>query len=259
MLFSFPLTPSPDESLNPVVGWFHDDKKPNSYPAHRHRRAQMLHVTRGAMVVSAESNVWVVPPHRAVWIPGGVEHSVYYPQGVALRSLYIDTSALSVDLPHQFSVLQLDPLGRELIRAAAELPWELLDRGPATRLVATLFDRLSVLTQRPLHLPNGRDKRLARVMDTLRANPSDMRTLTELASIACCSRRTLARLFVDETQMSFGAWRQQLRLLIALEELAADKPVSRVALDLGYGTPSSFSTMFRRAFGMSPGQYFCKR
>lgn len=256
MLFSFPLSPNPDEAANPVVGCFYDDRKPNAYPAHRHRRAQILNVMRGVMVVSTEDNVWVVPPHRAAWIPSGIEHSVYYPQGVALRSLYVDTSVLPVDLPGQFSVLQLDPLGCELIRAAAELPWE--DRGSGTHLAAALFDRLSVLAQGPLHLPDGRDRRLVRVMDALRADPSDSRTLEEFALVAHCSRRTLARLFIDETKMSFGAWRQQLRLLVALEQLAAGRPVSRVALDLGYGTPSSFSTMFRRSVGTSPARYFCK-
>jgi AraC-like DNA-binding protein len=68
--------------------------------------------------------------------------------------------------------------------------------------------------------------------------------------------RTLARLFRRETGLSFAAWRQQLRLLRALERLAAGEPVTAVALDLGYSGPSAFVAMFRRALGVSPGRYF---
>jgi AraC-like DNA-binding protein len=56
--------------------------------------------------------------------------------------------------------------------------------------------------------------------------------------------------------MSFGAWRQQLRLLRALERLAAGEAVSTLALELGYASPSAFIAMFKRALGVPPGRYF---
>ena len=41
-----------------------------------------------------------------------------------------------------------------------------------------------------------------------------------------------------------------------LERLAAGEAVTTVAIDLGYGTPSSFTTMFRKALGVPPSAYF---
>ncbi len=58
--------------------------------------------------------------------------------------------------------------------------------------------------------------------------------------------------------MSFDAWRRQLRLQTALTWLAVGRPVTTVALDLGYDSPSAFIAMFRRALGQTPGQYFAK-
>ena len=49
--------------------------------------------------------------------------------------------------------------------------------------------------------------------------------------------------------------RQQARLLRALELLAEDRPVTSIALDLGYESPSAFIAMFRRAVGSTPGRY----
>ena len=44
--------------------------------------------------------------------------------------------------------------------------------------------------------------------------------------------------------MSFGRWRQQLHILIALQRLAQGASVQTVALDLGYEGASAFVTMF---------------
>jgi AraC-like DNA-binding protein len=88
------------------------------------------------------------------------------------------------------------------------------------------------------------------------ANPGDVRTLADWARTVGAGSRTLARLFLAETGMSFRHWHQQVRLLEALRRLASQEPVTTVALDLGYDSPSAFIAMFKRALGMTPGQYF---
>ena len=259
MLFIFPLHPDPDEAASPVVGWFCDEDGPNSFPAHSHRRAQLMHVCRGVSIVSTDEGVWVVPSHRALWIPPECSHSVHYPYGVSLRTLYFDVAALPVPMPDECRVFQLDPLARELMKTTAELPWDAALDGPGQRLVAVLLDRLSILPESALHLPLGQDKRLCRVMEALRADPADERGVEDFASLANCSPRTLTRLFLSETGMSLGAWRQQLRLQVALERLGIGEPVTKVAFDLGYNSPGNFSTMFRRALGIAPSEYFRER
>jgi AraC-like DNA-binding protein len=42
----------------------------------------------------------------------------------------------------------------------------------------------------------------------------------------------------------------------ALVRLAQGHSVLRVALDLGYGSHSAFTAMFRRVMGISPSDYF---
>lgn len=56
--------------------------------------------------------------------------------------------------------------------------------------------------------------------------------------------------------MSFSKWRQQARLLSGIRMLAEGVPISTVAMDLGYESPSAFSAMFRRALGVAPSEYF---
>ena len=55
--------------------------------------------------------------------------------------------------------------------------------------------------------------------------------------------------------MSFGAWRQQACLVAALPRLSAGQSITQVALDLGYDSPSAFSTMFRKRLGQAPSYF----
>jgi AraC-like DNA-binding protein len=56
--------------------------------------------------------------------------------------------------------------------------------------------------------------------------------------------------------MSFRQWRRQFRILEALKRLGRKEAVTNVALDLGYDSPSAFISMFKKALGRTPGQYF---
>ena len=48
----------------------------------------------------------------------------------------------------------------------------------------------------------------------------------------------------------------QLRLLHALKLLAARRPVTAIAIEVGYDSPSAFIAMFKRTLGTTPHRYF---
>ena len=118
-----------------------------------------------------------------------------------------------------------------------------------------ILDELKQAEPTPLHLPMGRDKRLVRVIEELLKFPGDRRELHEWANLAGASERTLARLFVRDTGLTFGAWRKRLLLQEAIDRLGRGDNVTRVAFDLGYHSLSAFIGMFRQSLGTSPGQF----
>lgn len=223
---------------------------------HTHQRAQLLYAARGVMRVTTAAGVWVVPPQRAVWIPPGIEHHVKA-QGtpLSLRSLYIDVSQKN-GLPDDCCVVTVSPLLRELVLAAMDLPPAPPPDSAPARLITVLLDQIEVLPTASLHLPMIRDKRLRQLADKLLDDPSDSRTLAEWSSELGASERTLARVFVRETGLTFGHWRQQVRLLDALARLARGDSVTEVAYDLGYASQSAFISMFKKALGKTPKKYF---
>ena len=222
---------------------------------HSHPRAQLVYAESGVMTVTTAVGIWVIPPQRAVWVPAGIEHRVRMTGWARMRSLFVAPDA-APGLPGACCVVTVSPLLRELIVRAVGQPRLYDPDGPDGRLMVVILDQLERLAVTPLHLPIPADPRLRRITDALMKDPADGRRLSDWATTAGASVRTLARLFVAKTGLSFGAWRQQARLLRALEGLALKRPVTEIAFDLGYQSPSAFIAMFRRALGKPPGRYF---
>jgi len=239
----------------PIAAMAKDFPNASRIPPHRHKRAQLVFAAHGTMVVWTAQGSWVVPPNRAVWMPAETEHAIRMNGAVAMRTLYIRAD-LAAAMPAKCCVIAVSPLLRELILRAVELPLLYDEAGAAGRVMALILDEMRVLPVLPLHLPWPEDARLKRLCIAISGDPASPRTLAAWGREVGASSRTLARLFRRETGMSFGAWRQQVRLVDALGRLANGQPVAGVALDLGYQSPSAFTGMFRRALGRAPTRYF---
>jgi len=221
---------------------------------HRHRRGQLIYAATGVVAVTTPAGTWVVPPHRAVWVPAETEHWIRTSTAAALCAAFVDSTIPG--LPPRCCVMAVSPLLRELLLRAASMALEYDEDGPDARIMAVILDELRAPPVLPLYLPRPVDPRLRRVCDAIERDPAQTRTLAGWGRLAGAAPRTLARLFRAQTGMSFGAWRQQARLMAALDRLAAGESVTEVALDLGYQSPSAFTSMFRRALGTSPTRYF---
>lgn len=251
----------PDDGLDvdavdrPVTFRVHDYSGPHVVARHRHRRAQLLYASRGVMRVTISEGVWVVPSHRAVWVPPEVDHEVNSSSSISLRNLYFDPKVCG-GLPTSCCVITVPSLLRELILYAVTLPPRYDQDGADGRLMQVILDQIQALPTAPLHLPLSDEPRVRAITHALQRNPADHRSLEEWGRQVGASARTLARLFLRETGYTFGQWRQQVRLLSALEGLAQGRPVTVIANELGYENQSAFIAMFRKALGKTPRRFF---
>jgi len=239
----------------PVVALARDYPSGQTIAAHRHSRSQLLYAVSGVMTVTVEKGIWVVPPLRAVWIPAHMSHQIETSGRLSMRSLYIDPAVFSGPAD-DCCVLSVSPLLRELILFAVTMPRLYPLNGSEERLLEVLFDQIRDEHVAPLNLPIPADKRLKRIYDHLLANPGDKKTLEDWGKTVGATNRTIARLFKAETGMSFGQWRQQIRILEALKRLGMNEPVTTVAIEMGYDSTSAFIVMFKKILGQTPGKYF---
>lgn len=225
---------------------------------HWHVRSQLVYASAGVMKVTAEEGTWVVPQQRAVWIPALMRHEVRSTGPVSMRSLYILPSCVP-GLPTRCSVVAVSPMLRELIATAAALPERYELGGRDERVMQLILDEVQASPVEPLHLPESEEPRVRQVTASLKLDPSDSRTLEDWGHAVGASSRTLARLFLSETGMTFREWQRQARLLESLVRLAEGQPVTTVALEVGYESASAYISMFKQALGVTPGQYFGSR
>jgi AraC-like DNA-binding protein len=223
-------------------------------PWHAEPHAQFMHVSEGVLSVHTDSGLWVVPPRHAVWLSPGVLYRATARYPVAIRTLFADPAAVAA--PAHPCVVAVDTLVGELLAAAAGSGDAYVADGREARLMAVIVDRLPRLAIASLSLVYPRDRRILRIAESLIGQPAQAGVLDELAASAGVTARTAARLFVKETGLTFGQWRQQLRLLLALERLGAGASVTQVALEVGYNDVSSFIAVFRESLGETPARYF---
>ena len=251
----FSLHHGKDQGNSPVTGRSVNFSSGFVVPRHRHPTAQLIHAAQGVMVVSTDAGQWVVPPMRGLWMPPGMWHQLRMVGEVHLRTLYFRTDT-NGGLPSQCQVVGISPLLRELILAAIEVEQPYVPDSRDGRLMRLLLDEVAVLPSLPLQLPYPTDAALREICLRLSGQPDDLSTLSDWSERLGMHAKTIERRFQRETGLTFGQWRQQARLIRALEFLASGQKIVDVALNLGYSSPSAFATMFRQQFGVPPSAYF---
>lgn len=221
---------------------------------HHHRKGQLILSLHGAVTCEVPDAVWLVPPQHAVWIPGGTPHSCHATANARIFFLFIEPGASA--MAQKCCTVAITPLVRELICHLASQNPAVLPDGPSNRLTAVLLEQLSNAPVEVLHLPMPHEPKIRKIAAALLADPADRTTLSLWADRLASSERSLARLVERSTGLTFGRWRQQLHLMIALSQLAEGQSVQNVAGNLGYDSVNAFITMFKKALGKSPTQYF---
>jgi AraC-like DNA-binding protein len=222
--------------------------------AHSHAWGQLTYAANGMMRVSAAGSSWIVPPQRAIWIAPDIEHEVTMLEPACLSPLRIHASR--DPFPGETCrVVEVSSLLRELI-ATMVTAGDTLPRPRANLIGELILDELALSPSRPIRVPLPRDKRLKGLCQALIDAPGDTQTLADWARAVGASERTLARLFERELGMSFGQWRQQVRLAHGASLIARGLPLWQVAQQLGYASQSAFTAMFRKTFGTTPSAFF---
>jgi AraC-like DNA-binding protein/quercetin dioxygenase-like cupin family protein len=219
---------------------------------HTHDDHQLAWAASGVLTVRTQESAWVLPPTRALWIPAGLPHETLSAGVATMRSAYVR--------PDRFPLEWAEPTPVWASPLLCELIGYLEDRSLTperrTRAEAVLIDLLQPVAMTTVDVRWPSDDRARQVADRLAAYPADSQTLAEWGHQTGASERTLARVFVAETGVSFGRWRTLIRIQAALTALAGGEPVGNVARRVGYDSDSAFVQAFRRETGVTPGTYF---
>ena len=157
---------------------------------------------------------------------------------------------------------------------AATLQWmlrqliaEMTTELPGTKLASSQLAQLMLVHILRGHLdtqgatPPGwlralRDKRITTVLRLMHGDPSHAWSLDELAKSATMSRTNFALRFKELVGVAPLTYLAQWRMRLAVRSLTEeDRPLSDLALSVGYTSESAFSNAFKRIVGIAPKRY----
>jgi AraC-like DNA-binding protein len=219
---------------------------------HVHSDHQLAWAASGVLTVRSESEAWVLPTTRALWIPAGVRHETLSTGTTTMRTLYVKPELCPVN----WSVCTPIAVGSLLAQLINYLEDATLDDTRRANAETVLVDLLEPVSMTHIDVKMPTETRASEIALRLSEHPSDNRTLAEWGQHVGASDRTLSRVFIAETGLPFGRWRTLLRMRVALASLAAGQPVGNVSRDVGYESSSAFVAAFRKETGVTPSAYF---
>jgi AraC-like DNA-binding protein len=219
---------------------------------HTHPDHQLAWALTGVLTVRTDTDAWVLPCTRALWIPAGLRHETMSAGNATMRTLYLRPGRCPIDWP-TCQPVAAPPLLAELIGYLGDPS---LEAGKRAHAEAVLVDLLEPVAMTSIQVRKPTDVRAARIANALTQDPADGRTLEEWGREVGASARTLARVFLAETGLPFARWRTSLRIRTAMIALAGGQPVGVAARRVGYESLSAFIVAFSRETGMTPSNYF---
>lgn len=223
-------------------------------PFHQHEQGQLIFVTSGMVRLETHEGVWIAPSQSGIWVPGSIVHR-FRSIGDATGFVIFMQPAIARGMHSTCFAVGVSPFLRALIQRMALLPDSYETGGPEDRLSWVLIDELLAAPPGFLDLPLPLDPRLRAYCDALLAKPDDKKTLPGWAKSIGMSERNMARLFKAETGLSLDKWRRHAHVVAAATLMMQGRQIKEIAQDLGYESPASFVTMFKKEVGVTPRRF----
>ncbi|MDR2238418.1 MAG: helix-turn-helix transcriptional regulator [Chryseobacterium sp.] len=222
-----------------------------------HTKAQLLYAPSGCMTVTASDRQLVLPPFRMLWIPANEIHRVNFRNVVAYRSIYFDEDYAGKYFGSALKVMQVNPLLKEIIERICFWEWVVLDRSQED-ILNVFWTELKAAPEEKLELRMPVDRRLKKSTEEWTRGISMPPRLKELALKITMNEKTISRIFIKETGLSYQEWRQQWRLQRSIELLVDGNSIGEMAYILEFSSDSAFIEFFKKHTGSTPLQYLMK-
>ena len=233
------------------------------YPAnatmkeHQHLAGYVRLTLSGSLTETVDARATIALPGEISFVPPETPHSdAFGPSGARCLTVVIEPGVLASYAEAGVTA------ARPWCRYGGSTLWGALDlysrlrRGAVSALdvetfVATLLDE----DDRPLprHLPPTWLKRVIERIESDLARPP---SLARLAKESAVTPNHLVRVFTTHIGCAPGQYAQARRVTRACEYLLdGNRPISSIALHLGFHDQSHFTKVFRDRMGLPPGEY----
>ena len=223
-------------------------------PWHCHDVGQLYWLQRGLVIIETDEAQWPITPGSVGWLPKKNHHKASVlasAQGVILHI----TDYHDVSFPQEAGIYSMNDFLSSLVKRSTCLDGAHYSSDYLTHFIALLGYELKTLKELPLGLPLPSDRRARNIADELLKAPANNLSQEQLAKQWGLSVRTLSRIFIKQTGLTFSQWRQQAKVIVSLKWLLQGLAISEVAERSGYSNVSAYIKVFSQRFGKTPRKF----
>lgn len=222
---------------------------------HSHSKGQLVYIKSGTATVRLKNSTYSILPNQIIWLPRGMVHNIILRNNVEFHAIYIDQKQFP-QLSKKFEIFSASELLEKIIETICSssfyADWM---AGTEFHLQSILIREMQKSSSTPQWPEFPKDRRVCDYLMTLHEKGEIPPRLNDLASNSGASERTIYRLFVQETGLNYQKWRQQVRLMIAIELLSSNKSITEIAHHLEFSTTSAFISFFKIHQKITPKKY----
>ena len=217
-------------------------------PVHKHDTGQLIYMKEGFCIGQAEHNQWLIQKGMLVWIPPNISHYAECKYSASLIAMYVPPK-IAETWPDKIMLIDASKLAIGIVDkfATSKIPTT-----KAIKLLDFLLEELIGCKPSKNILPLPTDRRLVQITQSIIRNPAIKVSLNEWAQKVGACERTLSRLFIKETGLSYKYWINRLKHNEALTGLRDGLTNEELSLKLGFASGDSFSHWFKAEFSCSP-------
>lgn len=249
-------------------------------PSHWHREMEAFHLLSGCALMTVDGKQYEIRPGKAYFINSGALHAFTFTQEpVEYRSFLFDPGIVGGAPGSVFDSLYVRPLQEGGLRALGfdhdvEGDWPFFDafsrifqlcrdQPPGYEFaVRDALSQIVLLARHKGQVPPPRQataEQEGRVKEALRWMEAHLRepiTLQDIARQVNLCPRACQKAFRKYLHCTPIEYLQRRRIFFAAQRLSfTDDPITGIALDCGFSSPSYFSKQFKAQTGSTPKEY----
>jgi AraC-like DNA-binding protein len=224
--------------------------------------AERFEIGRSSHVAAAGSVLVIAPGvfHAGAAASGlGWTYRAFYPRPDLLVALRRDLFGLADNEDKAAPVQQIHDT--KVYSALVKAHKQLEDRNPLVERQSALMYAFGALTlpERTVLSPRSEEPAIRRVRDYLESSFADEIGIDALAAMTGLSVAHLMRSFCHRTGVSIHAYLTHIRLRHARDMLTRSVPAVDVAAAVGFVDQSHLIRRFKKAYGVTPGEFARER
>ena len=237
---------------------------------HVHKDIELLYVLKGQLRVFINEKAYDLSQSDIIAVNANTQHGFRVQEQSIICRVCLEYSAFLESVQRNYAILWCNSAaaGSAAYRELTEILDEMIDiwlvskksryirQSITYRLIGCLADNFMLSADSTDMQSGGSSARKDAMLRYIGANYFREISLQEMAEYFYMTQSAVSKYFKKTVGTNFIEYLNQIRLHYAVQDLLfSDKPITHIAMDNGFSSPSAFNKHFRAVYHMTPTHF----